>query len=315
MFTNFVSGKYEPLLFLFLYLFLNGWVVTSGIKNGIEKFSKIIMPLLIIMVMFIAIWSMTLPGAGAGLKFLFYPDFSKVTPHTFLAAIGQSFFSLSLGCGTMLTYASYIKEKSYVVPTCIYTATADTLFAILAGMAIMPAVFAYGISPSQGPGLVFVTLPYIFSHMPLGTLFATLFFFSIFLAAITSSISILEVPVTFILEEFKIKRKTAVKICLSVITVTGILCSLSEGLLKNIHIFGKDLFDLFDFSSSNIFMTTTALLTVIFVGWKMKKGTVTNALSNNGKRKINPIYVTGVYYTIKYIAPVIVAVIMIRGLF
>lgn len=173
MFQETVTSNYEPLIYLLIFLAVTGLIVVAGVKKGIEKYTKVMMPVLFIMVIIIAIRSLTLPNAGKGIAFLFNPDFSKVTATTLLEALGQAFFSLSLGCGTIITYASYVKKGENIVKTSMYTAFADTLFAIIAGMAIMPAVFSFGISPSQGPGLVFITLPYIFSQIPLGSILAS----------------------------------------------------------------------------------------------------------------------------------------------
>ncbi|MBR5856950.1 MAG: sodium-dependent transporter, partial [Bacteroidales bacterium] len=206
MFEQTIASSYRPLLFMTLFVVLSGVILYSGIKDGVEKYSKVLMPLLFVMVIIIAVRSLMLPGAMAGVEFLFKPDFSKVTSQTFLDALGQAFLSLSVGFGIIFTYGSYVKKEVNIISMSQQTAIADTVFAIIAGVAIMPAVFSFGISPGQGPGLVFVTLPYIFSQIPLGGILAILFFFVLFIAAITSAISLLEVIIAYIVEEFKIKR-------------------------------------------------------------------------------------------------------------
>ncbi|MEG2849285.1 MAG: sodium-dependent transporter, partial [Bacteroidales bacterium] len=168
MFSNSVSSTFEPILYMSIFLILTGLIVIAGVKQGIEKYTKLMMPLLFFLVIIIAVRSVTLPNSMEGLSFLFKPDFSKVTASTFLDALGQAFFSLSLGCGCILTYGSYVKKDENIVKTSVYTSVADTLFAIIAGLAIMPAVFSFGISPSEGPGLVFVTLPLVFAQIPMG---------------------------------------------------------------------------------------------------------------------------------------------------
>lgn len=215
MFSDFASSSWRPLVCHTVFLLLSGLIVILGVKNGIEKFSKVMMPLLFLIIIGIAIRSLTLPGAGAGIDYLFKPDWSKVTDETFLDALGQAFFSLSLGSGMAITYGSYVSRKENIVSISSKTALADTLFALIAGCAIMPAVFAFGISPGEGPGLVFITLPHIFSQLPVGGFIAILFFIALLLAALTSSISLLEVIVAFCIEEFHIHRRTAVTISLA----------------------------------------------------------------------------------------------------
>ncbi|MBR4883111.1 MAG: sodium-dependent transporter, partial [Bacteroidales bacterium] len=193
MFGATVASVGSSLGYMILFLIATALILYAGVKNGIEKYTKVMMPMLFVIVIVIAIRSVTLPGASAGLDFLLKPDFSKVTAKTFLEALGQAFFSLSVGCGSIMTYASYVKKKESIIGLSAQTAITDTIFAIIAGLAIMPAVFAFGISPGQGPGLVFVTLPYIFAQLPLGSILAIMFFFMLFIAALTSSISMLEV--------------------------------------------------------------------------------------------------------------------------
>ena len=271
MFAQTVTSNYEPLIYLLVFLALTGLIVIAGVKKGIEKYTKIMMPMLFVMVIIIAVRSLTLPHAEEGVAFLLKPDFSKVTSRTVLEALGQAFFSLSLGCGTIMTYGSYVSKQENIVKTSVFTSLADTVFAIIAGLAIMPAVFAFGISPEQGPGLVFVTLPHVFAQLPLGSIVAILFFFILFIAAITSSISLLEVAVAYIKEEFKISRAVATGVSLAIVTALGALCSLSQGVLADVKISGWNFFDFFDKISANIFMPLGGFLIVIFVGWRMSR--------------------------------------------
>lgn len=315
IFGGIVTSKYESTAYLLIFMTITGIVVMGGVKNGIEKCNKVLMPVLFILILAIIIRSLTLPGASQGLKFLFYPDFSKVTPNMILAALGQGFFSLSIGCGTVMTYASYIKKENNLVKTTTYTVLADTLFAILAGIAIMPAVFSYGISPSEGAGLAFVSLPYVFANMPLGGIVAILFFFILFIAALSSAISLLEVPTAYLKEEFKKGRKRAVLISLILITVLGILCSLSEGVLSGFKIFGDNLFDLFNNVSSNIFMTMCGILILVFVGWRMKKSDFEDEMTSGGMYRYKPAFLKTLRILIRYIAPAAVGLIMINALF
>lgn len=314
MFNSTVTSSVEPLVFMLIFLGITALIVMAGIKDGIERYTKVMMPMLFIIVVVVAVRSMTLPGAGAGLEFLFKPDFSKVTGNTLLNALGQAFFSLSIGCGTIMTYGSYVNKKENIAGLSAETAITDTTFAIIAGLAIMPAVFAFGISPAEGPGLVFVTLPYIFAQLPFGAFLAILFFFMLFIAAITSSISQLEVIVSYLKEEFNMSRKLAILLSLAVIVAFGVLCSLSQGTLADVKIFGLNFFDFFDQTSANIFLPLGGFFAVIFVGWKMKKPDVVDEFTSGGTRKLNKFFVNFSYYSIKYLAPIVVAVVLISGL-
>lgn len=314
MFNQTVTSVASPLVYMLIFLGLTALIVLAGVKNGIEKYSKIMMPLLFVLVLVIAVRSVTLPNAQQGLSFLFKPDFSKVTSQTFLEALGQAFFSLSVGAGTILTYSSYVKKDENIVSLSVKTAISDTMFAIIAGLAIMPAVFSFGISPTQGPGLVFVTLPYIFNQLPLGSLLAILFFFALFIAALTSSISMLEVIVAYLDEEFKLKRKFSIILSLLVIAFLGVFCSLSQGVMADVKILGNNIFDFFDKSSANILLPLGGLIAVVFVGWKMKKADYADEISSGGLVKFSKATISILYFFIKYIAPIVIATIMIRGL-
>ncbi len=207
-FGNFVINSPQVALFTIIYLAINTMVIIKGITEGIEKVSSIVMPALLVLLIVLVIRSVTLPGAKDGIIWYLKPDFSKVTGSTFVAAVGQAFFTLSLGSGAMATYASYFSKDESLPKATYSVVVADTIVALLAGLAILPAVFAFGVSPGEGPGLVFVTLPSVFGQMPFGTFFAAIFFlYSFFLAALTSSISMLEVSVTYIIENTNIKRK------------------------------------------------------------------------------------------------------------
>ena len=312
LFAQTVSSNYRPLLFMLLFVGTSATVLLAGVKDGIEKYSKVLMPLLFLMVIIIAVRSVTLPGAGEGLDFLFKPDFSKVTAGTVLDALGQAFFSLSVGFGIIFTYASYVNKNENLIKMSAQTATADTLFAIIAGIAIMPAVFAFGISPSQGPGLVFVTLPYVFAQLPLGSVLAAIFFFVLFVAALTSAISLLEVAVAYVLEEFKIGRRAAVISVVAIVLFLGTFCSLSQGLLGDVKIFGNNIFDLFDKTTANILIPVGGLLIVLFAGWRMKREDFLDEITSGGKHKINSVYLRIIMFSVKYLAPVIISIILIR---
>lgn len=313
-FTGFSSSTFMPVLMHLIFLGLSALIVVAGIKNGIEKYSKILMPALFILVVLLAVRSLTLDGAGAGVRFLFYPDFSKITAETVLAALGQAFFSLSLGMGCIITYGSYVNKKENLFNISLLTAATDTGFAILAGLAVMPAVFAFGIPPGQGPSLVFITLPQIFAQLPFGNLFSAAFFFILFIAAITSAISLLEVIVAYFTEELKLTRKAAVTIAFTIIGIFGTLSSMSNGILKDVTIFGKTFFDLFDYTSSNILLPVGGLLVVMFVGWRMKRSDVYDELSSGGSVAVKAFVFNWVMLIIKFIAPIAIAVVMLNSI-
>ena len=269
------------------------------------------MPALFVIMIGIAIRSLTLPGGEAGVEYMFKPDWSEVSGKTFLAALGQAFFSLSLGSGMVITYGSYVKKHERILSLSVQTALADTVFALIAGCAIMPAVFAFGISPSEGPGLVFTTLPYIFGKLPMGGVIAILFFFALLLAALTSSISVMEVIIASAMEEFNLKRKAAVTSVFLGIWILGCLCSLSLGPMSGWKIMGKSVFDLFDYLSANVLMLIGGLLVVIFVSWKLGKKALHEELTNGGTLKVPDWLIDTIFFLIRFVAPAAILIIMI----
>ena len=314
MFSDFVSSTWGPLLVHTGFLLVTIMIVVVGIKDGIEKFSKVMMPLLFFMVLAIAIYSMTLPGAKAGLDYLFNPDFSKITGKACAAALGQAFFSLSLGFGTIMTYASYVDKKENILFQSTATAVSDLMFALIAGMAIMPAVFAFGLNPQSGPGLVFETLPFVFGQMPAGGFVAILFFLALLVAALTSSISMLEVAVAYLVEEKGFSRVWACVVLFVICWVVGAVCSLSFGPLSDVKISGGNIFDFFDNLSSNILMTLGSLLTVLFVGWRLKKTDVYDEFTNGGTLSRNAKLFGVLWFLIRYVAPLAIISIFVSGL-
>ena len=314
MFTDFVSSTWAPLWTHTAFLLATTLIVIVGIKDGIEKFSKVMMPLLFFIVVAIAVYSLTLPGSFAGLDYLFNPDFSKITGKACAAALGQAFFSLSLGFGTIMTYASYVDKKENILFQSSATAVSDLMFALIAGVAIMPAVFAFGLNPQSGPGLVFETLPYVFGQMPAGGVVAILFFLALLVAALTSSISMLEVAVAYLIEEKKFSRIGACMLLFAICWVVGALCSLSFGPLSHIQIAGGNIFDFFDSMSSNILMTLGSLLTVIFVGWRLKRTDVYDEFTNGGALSRNAKLFGVLWFLIRYVCPLAIAAIFISGL-
>lgn len=312
IFGSFISSVWAPIIGHTIFLLLTAFIIVAGVKSGIEKFGKIMMPMLFVLIIFIAIRAATLPGAGEGLKYLFKPDFSKIDATVCAAALGQAFFTLSLGVGTILTYGSYVSKKESIIASSTYTAVSDFLFAILASCAIMPAVFAFGLNPQEGPGLVFETLPFIFANMPLGWLVAILFFLALIVAALTSSISLYEVGVAYLVEERKYSRRGASVLVFLVAWILGILCSLSFGPLSDIRIFGQTIFNFFDKLSANVLMPVGGLLIVIFVGWAMKKNDVLDELTNGGTLKNRGIS-SFVLFLVRYVCPLAVIAVFLTA--
>jgi NSS family neurotransmitter:Na+ symporter len=313
-FSGFSQSSFMPVVMHLLFLAISAMIVVAGVKNGIEKYSKVLMPILFVLVLLLAIRSLTLDGAGEGVKFLFHPDFSKITGETMLAALGQAFFSLSLGMGCIITYGSYVNKKENLFKISFMTVAADTGFAILAGLAVVPAVFAFGIPPGQGPSLVFITLPQVFAQLPFGNIIAVAFFFILLIAAVTSAISLLEVVVAYFTEELKMTRKVAVVVTFVIIGVFGTFSSLSQGALADVTLFGKSFFDLFDYTSSNILLPVGGLLVVLFVGWRMKRADVLDELTNGGTIALRKSLFTGIMLVIKFLAPIAISIVLLNSL-
>lgn len=314
MFSDFVASVWPPLLGFLIFITGVAYVTAKGVKKGIERFGNVAMPVLFFIVIGIAVYTGVQPGAAKGYEYLFKPDFSKLTAQSYVDALGQAFYSLSLGCCCILTYASYVKRKDNMMRHCVSTSLIDLGFALIAGCAIMPAVFANGVNPGQGPSLVYETLPFIFSRMPGGNVVAIVFFVGLLAAAITSAISMYEVVVAYIAEEFKISRKKSVWLVWRFAVVLGALCSLSFGPLKNVKLGNLTIFDICDKLTSNVLMIMGALLIVIFVGWKMKRSDVMDELNDGGASKHSPLLLSIIYNLIRFVAPVAIIAIFICGL-
>lgn len=311
-FNGFVAEGFRPLVWQLIFMFLTAVIVLKGVKDGIEKYTKILMPLLLVIIALLVVRSVTLPGSYEGLVFLFHPDFSKINANVVLQALGQSFFSLSIGMGTLITYGSYINKKDNLGTTAISVSMADTLIAVLAGVAIFPAVFAFGIAPEAGPSLVFITLPMIFSQMAGGQFFEIIFFILLAIAALTSTISVLEVVVAYLVEELKMNRKKATVLASTSIATLGLFCTLSLGPLKGLSVGGMSLFDLLEKSSANIFLPLGGLFIVLFVGWKLSKKKVLSEITNQGSLKMRLGYLF--LFIVRFVAPVAIALVFLNGL-
>jgi NSS family neurotransmitter:Na+ symporter len=311
-FTDFHNMGWRNVMWQAIFIFLTGFVVFKGVQNGIEKYAKILMPLLLVILIALGIRSATLPGAKEGLSFLFRPDFSKIDGKVLISALGQGFFSLSLGMGALITYGSYIKKKDNLTSTAFSVVLADTLIAVLAGLVIFPAAFSFGIRPTAGMGLVFNTIPMIFNQMAGGYIFCIIFFVLLAIAALTSTISLLEVVVAYLSEELHINRKWAT-VWASVATLfIGSFASLS--LMENtpFAIGGRTVFDLMDFVSSNILLPLGGVLIVIFVGWRLGKAKFFEEVTNEGTIKASLKKV--IFFIIRYLAPIAITIVFISGL-
>lgn len=312
MFTAFRSGSWRPVIWFLVFMGLTASIVISGVRKGIERYTKILMPVLLLILIVLSIRSVTLPGAGEGLRFLFRPDFSKITPSTVLEALGQAFFSLSIGMGTLITYGSYIQKTDNLPNTAISVSLADTFIAVLAGIAIFPAVFAFGIDPAAEEGLVFITLPGIFQQMAGGYFFSLIFFVLLGVAALTSTISVLEVVVAYFVEELRMNRKKATVLATLLISLLGVLAAGSWGWFSDMKVFGQNVFGLLNFASANILLPLGGFFIVIFVGWFMGSRAVRSEISNQGSLKAR--FLVVFKWIVRLLAPVAIATVFLNGI-
>ncbi len=311
-FNDFSSEGLKPVLWQLAFMLLTSLIVLMGVQKGIERYSKILMPLLVVLLVALVFRSITLPGASKGVDFFLNPDFSKLTWEGVLNALGHAFFSLSLGMGTLITYGSYINEDNNLGKTALQVTIADTVIAILAGLAILPAVFAFNLEPGEGAGLVFKTLPNVFLKMPGGGFFSVLFFLLLTIAALTSSISILEVVVAFLSEELKMTRRVATILATVSISFVGVFCSLSLGQLDSKLFLGLNFFDTLDFFAANVFLPVGGALTSMFIGWKYGYKKTNAELSNHGV--IHLWYMKALFFSLKYVAPLAILAVSVYGI-
>lgn len=315
-FHDLVSNPYWIIGYLALFMILTITIVFAGVQKGIERASKIMMPILFVLLIVLMIRGLTLEGAGEGLNFLWNPDWSKISANTILLALGHAFFTLSLGMGAMLTYGSYMSNKDSVPGAALQVVTLDTLIALVAGMAIFTAVFAVGLDPAAGPGLIFHTLPGVFVKMPGGYIFSIIFFILLSIAALTSSISLLEVVVSYFVDELKWKRHNAAIVLGIIIFLIGLPSALSFNLLSDFKIFNLNFFDLVDYIASNILLPVGGLFLSIFVAWIWG---FDRALPNlrNGAEKLFTKYpwVISVWKIfLKFLAPVLVFLVFLHSI-
>ena len=311
-FNNFSSGIFRPILWTVIFIAMTHLIIKTGVKNGIERSAKFLMPLLFVMLIILCIRSLTLPGAMAGLDFLFRPDFSKINSSVLLSAMGQAFFSLSIGMGCMITYSSYFGDKINLQRTALEVMAIDALIAILAGIMIFPAVFNFGIAPAAGPELVFITLPNVFGQMPFSNLWSCIFFVLLAVAALTSAMSLHEVATAYLHEEHNLLRRRAAWVVSIGVCLLACLSSLSFGIMKNATLFGLTFFDLLDYVTAKIMLPFGGMLICLFVGWRIDKKILKAELTNKGTV---PFYFFAIYcFIIRYIAPVAIGIIFLNEL-
>ena len=317
MFSEFSQHPFRPLLWLFVFVLTTHFVIVKGVKEGIERSSKILMPLLFVLVVALAVCSVLLPGAEKGVEFLLKPDFSQVTADVFLGAMGQAFFSMSLGMGCLSTYASYFGKDTRLGATAMSVGLIDTLVAILAGLIIFPAAFSVGIQPDAGPSLIFITLPNVFqqafSGFPLlGNVCALLFYVLLAMAALTSTISLHEVPTAFLHEKFGFTRGKAARLVTLGILVVGTASSLALGDWGEVTLFGMNIFDFLDFFTAKIMLPLGGMMASVFVGWIIDKQVVRAEVTNDGRLKAP--YYPVFLFILRYLAPVGILVIFLNEL-
>ena len=313
IFGKLVSDPSASLIWQWVVLGLTGSIIMMGVSKGIEAVTSKLMPVLFILLLVLCARSLTLPGATQGLAFLFNPDFSKITGAVLLTALGLAFFKLSIGMGTMLTYGSYFRENQNIPVTTTRVMLADLTVSLLAGIAIFPAVFAFGFAPEAGHSLVFMTIPAVFTSMPGGTLFMTLFFILTAIASVGAILSLLEVPVAILSERFGLGRKKASLATILAIALLGAPAALSSSLTAEMKLFGMNPFDLFDFLSSNVLLPLGGILICLFVGWVYGLPQLEKQLSNDGTLN-NRFVLKTVFFLVRFLTPLLIAAVLLHGL-
>lgn len=312
-FTGFISQTGEPIIWFLVFATVTAVVIFLGVSKGIEKFSKILMPALFVLTVALTIYVLTREGAGAGVAYYLKPDFSKLSIKTILAALGQLFFSMSLAMGIMVTYGSYVKAEDHIEKSTRRIEIFDTLIAFLAGLMIVPAVFAYSggdeAALGKGPSLMFITLPKVFNEMKFGTVVGAAFFLLVLFAALTSSVSVMEAIVAGIDDKFKFGRKKATVICYFYMIAIGVLCSLGFGVLSNVTIFNFSILDFLDFVSNSVLMPIVGMMTCILVGFVLKPDLIISEVELNGPFKMKKFYAV----MVKWIAPICIFAILISS--
>lgn len=314
-FTEFSSDVAMPVVWAMVFIMITHFVIVKGVRKGIEKASKLMMPTLFVLLLIIVAASCMLPNAISGIKFLFYPDFSKLSSNVMLEALGQAFFSLSLGTACLCTYSSYFSKRTNLVNAALQIALIDTLIAVLAGLMIFPAAFSVGVKPDAGPSLIFITLPNVFQQafasMPLvGYVISILFYALLALAALTSTISMHEIGTAFFHEELKRPRRHAAWIVTVTAIMIAIVSSLSCGAYPQLKVFGMSMMDFFDFLTANILLPAGALLTCIYVGWVVPRSTVMTEFTNRHTVciKLFPAFL----FMVRFVCPICITLVFLH---
>lgn len=314
-FTEFSSDIAMPVVWAMVFIIITHFVIVKGVRKGIEKASKLMMPTLFVLLLIIVVASCMLPNAISGIKFLFYPDFSKLSSNVMLEALGQAFFSLSLGTACLCTYSSYFSKRTNLVNAALQIALIDTLIAVLAGLMIFPAAFSVGVKPDAGPSLIFITLPNVFQQafasMPLvGYVISILFYALLALAALTSTISMHEIGTAFFHEELKRPRRHAAWIVTITAIMIAIVSSLSCGAYPQLTVFGMPVMDFFDFLTANILLPAGALLTCIYVGWVVPRSTVMTEFTNRHTVciKLFPAFL----FMVRFVCPICITLVFLH---
>ena len=310
-FMRLTSGG-NSVVWTIIFLVFNFLILIGGVTKGIERASNILMPIFFLLLVAFCINSFRMPAFSEGIHYLFHPDFSQLSPSVILGAMGQAFFSLSLGLGCMMTYASYFNDRNRLGKTAVTTALLDTCVAILAGVIIFPAVFSFGLSPQAGPTLVFEVLPHIFFQLPGGMFWSTLFFLLLFLASLTSTVSMSEISISYFCEEKKMSRGKATVLSTIISLFGALLCALSFGPLEDFTIFGQNFFNLFDYTSSNIFLPVGGFCCSIFVGWLIKKKFINDQLTDNGTHKFQ--FLGILIFFLRWICPIAIFLIFLNSI-
>lgn len=310
-FSAFIGQPVEPLIWFFLFMLITGLICFFGVE-GIEKASKVMMPALFVILLIIIARGVTMPGAAAGLSFIFSPKLADFNIHSVSAALGQVFYSLSLCMGITITYGSYLHKDVNIPKGCIQIAVMDTCIAVLAGIAIFPAVFSCGLEPASGPGLIFVTLPKVFEAMAGGSLFASLFFLLVFFAAVTSAVALLEVSVSFVTENWHWNRKKAVPFLSAAIFLLGIPSSLSFGPLAHVSIFNYNLFDFVCMLTDNIFLPLGGIFMCYYIGWKWNPSRLTEEIC---QEQVTFPFVRQWLFLIRFVTPIMIIIVSLTGFF
>ncbi|MES2360750.1 MAG: sodium-dependent transporter [Pseudomonadota bacterium] len=312
-FSALISDPLQSLLWQWGVLVFIGGILLLGVTRGIEALSKKLMPLLFLLLLLLCAVSLSLDKATEGLAFLFQPDFSKITSSVVLTAMGLAFFKLSIGMGTMLTYGSYFRDDQNIPLTTFRVMSADLCVSMLAGIAIFPAVFTFGFAPAAGPALVFITIPAVFSQIPMGQWLMVVFFVLAAVAATGAMLSMMEVPVVILHERFGLSRTRATLLTIVLLVLLGAGCALSNSTLAGVKLFGLNLFDLFDFVSSNIILPVGGIFIALFVGWVWGLDKFRRALSNHGQLS-NEKLARVVFFLLRYVSPLLILVVMFKGL-